>query len=693
MAGGIQPSGQWIVKQIINPLGQAGFGLLRVFYLRHGFARSVKNSDNPSTPPPTGAEALANVKEQGGSLAGLRTVWEKRQCDAWAKDVAIYRQAVGSALKLGEAFLAYDIAREGLGVFAGDVRLLQLQALTLAHTGATRRASAILVELREQGQDDEETFGILARTHKDFWMIAPTEEEREHHLRISLENYLKGYECSGGYYTGINAASMALVAGETETALRIANEVRVICEKSLAKGGSESYWLRATAAEAALVSGDMDSARLSYTRATTENNPGAAEVSRTRSQARFLLKCQAQDEHALDDCFVLPRIGLFTGHMLDQPDRPAPRFPAALEEIVRDKIEACLERRDVRVGYSSLANGGDMLFAESILKRGGEVHIFLPFDIETFIKHSVRLVPRDDLVERFHRILDSAASVRILNEHGDPGDGAGYDFCNRVIAGSAVLKSQFLGMDIAPILLWDRKRGDGGGGTESVRNHWRHAIDQEAEIVPMDQILTDALANGLTLLEPAPKTSAADPTDRAPQEIRAMLFADTVGFSKWPEQYVPLFIREFLGRVAAIQERCDARPLYVNTWGDAICAVFEDVETAGRFALELQRTIRETDWKNTGLRKDLSIRIGLHAGPVYKCFDPLLGRDTYNGAHVNRAARIEPVAEEGQIFASDAFAALAAITKTSNFLCDYAGTRKLPKGAGMLSTFLVRPAR
>ena len=62
-------------------------------------------------------------------------------------------------------------------------------------------------------------------------------------------------------------------------------------------------------------------------------------------------------------------------------------------------------------------------------------------------------------------------------------------------------------------------------------------------------------------------------------------------------------------------------------------------------------------------------------------------------AGFNRAARIEPVAEEGQIFASDAFAALAAITKTSNFLCDYAGTRKLPKGAGMISTFLVRPAR
>ena len=658
----------------------------------------MKPSDDPSTSQSIGdaaaAEALAHVGEQGGSLAGLRTVWDSRQRAVWAEDISIYRLAVGSALKLGEAFLAYDIAREGLSAFVGDVRLLQLQALALARTGATQRANAILVELREQGQDDEETFGLLARTHKDFWTIAPTEEESEHHLRRCLDDYLKGYECSGGYYTGINAASMALVAGETDTARRIAGEVRVICEESLAKGGSdspESYWLLATAAEAALVSGDLAAARLNYTRATTESRPGAGEVSRTRSQARFLLKCQEQDEHALDDCFVLPRIGLFTGHMLDRPDRTAPRFPAALEETVRSEIEACVERRDVRVGYSSLACGGDMLFTEAILKRGGEVHIFLPFGIETFKKNSVLLVPQDGLAERFHRILDSAASVRILNDQGDPDDGAGYDYCNRVITGSAILKSQFLGMDIAPILLWDGKRGDGGGGTESVHNYWRQAIHQEVEIVPMDQILADALANGLALPEPAQKPSAAEPTDRAPQEIRAMLFADVVGFSKWPEQYVPLFIREFFGRMAVIQTQSDTQPLYVNTWGDAICAVFETVETAGRFALRLQKTIRDTDWKKTDLQRDLSIRIGLHAGPVYKCHDPLLGRDTYNGAHVNRAARIEPIAEEGQIFASDAFAALATITEASEFICDYAGSRELPKGAGIISTFLIRP--
>ena len=248
-----------------------------------------------------------------------------------------------------------------------------------------------------------------------------------------------------------------------------------------------------------------------------------------------------------------------------------------------------------------------MLFAESVLKRGGEVHIFLPFDIETFIEYSVRLVPRDELAERFHRILDSAASVRILNEKGDPDDGAAYDYCNRVLAGAAILKSQFLGMDIAPILLWDGKRGDGGGGTESVRNYWRHAIHQEVEIVPMDQILAAALANGLALPEPAPKPAgAAGPAGRTPQEIRAMLFADVVGFSKWPEQCVPLFIREFLGRVAAIQEKNDARPLYVNTWGDAIDA-FEQSKVIPRiFAPEMIRNLLLTKKQERHYMAELS---------------------------------------------------------------------------------------
>ena len=80
----------------------------------------------------------------------------------------------------------------------------------------------------------------------------------------------------------------------------------------------------------------------------------------------------------------------------------------------------------------------------------------------------------------------------------------------------------------------------------------------------------------------------------------------------------------------------------------------------------MRNAIRENDWERHGLPAGLSIRIGLHAGPVFECHDPVLNKRTYNGFNVNRAARIEPIAEEGQVFVSQAFAALAAVVPKKN---------------------------
>jgi class 3 adenylate cyclase len=90
------------------------------------------------------------------------------------------------------------------------------------------------------------------------------------------------------------------------------------------------------------------------------------------------------------------------------------------------------------------------------------------------------------------------------------------------------------------------------------------------------------------------------------------------------------------------------------------------------------------------LPNDLNIRIGLHAGPVFPCYDPVLKKQTFNGSHVNRTARIEPIAEEGQVYASEAFAALAAAEEVAEFTCDYVGTKQLAKKYGAIPVFLVR---
>jgi hypothetical protein len=73
------------------------------------------------------------------------------------------------------------------------------------------------------------------------------------------------------------------------------------------------------------------------------------------------------------------------------------------------------------------------------------------------------------------------------------------------------------------------------------------------------------------------------------------------------------------------------------------------------------------------------LRIALHAGPVYSCIDPVTGNPNYIGSQVSHAARIEPVTPPGQVYASQAFAALAAAQRvTVGRLSDLALEKSTP---------------
>ena len=645
---------------------------------------------------------LTQFKNPKLTAAELRRLWEQRLAIVWYRNVEIYRRAVEQALKLGEAFLAFDMTAEGLQAFKRNLRLIQLQALALARTGATKRANQILDQLRAEGHQDEETLGLLARTHKDFWAISADEAEKKHNLKICYEMYLDSYRRNGGYYSGINAASMGLIYGVKEVAEGLAREVTELCQASLAKLGPESderYWLEATLAEAALIRRDFVMAEDFYIRAS-KGGQSSVVLSRTRGQARLLLEYIEGNPNRLDHCFRLPRIVVFSGHMFDRPGRTPPRFPHTLEPLVREEFSRRLKKLDAQIVFSSLACGGDTIVSELILERGGEVNVTLPFKKDDFVKSSVEIFPGVEWVQRFNRVMQDAATVTILSELGDTNDAASYDYCNMAINGLALLKGQFLGMDVVPLVLWDGLRGDGRGGTQTFVDFWqkRGAV---VEVIELDKIVAAAPA---ALLQPvavpvvspnqphaeavAPDTAAAKPLP--PQEIKAMLFADIVGFTKLSETQVPGFVENFLGKVARLMNDMKCPPIHQNTWGDAVCCVFDNVSDAGVFALNLRDMVRGTNWNEWGLPNDLNIRIALHAGPVFPCFDPVLKKLTYNGSHVNKTARIEPVSEEGQVYASQAFAALAASEGVAEYVCDYVGTIQLAKKYGAIAVFLVR---
>src|SRR5690349_24920774 len=101
------------------------------------------------------------------NLAYLYRIWRAHNPDHWADQPEVYRSLGEKVLGRGEPLLAYDIVSEGIKWFPRDASLRQLLALALARSGAALPANLVLTDLYREGHRDEETLGILARTHKD----------------------------------------------------------------------------------------------------------------------------------------------------------------------------------------------------------------------------------------------------------------------------------------------------------------------------------------------------------------------------------------------------------------------------------------------------------------------------------------------------------------------------------------------
>ena len=174
------------------------------------------------------------------------------------------------------------------------------------------------------------------------------------------------------------------------------------------------------------------------------------------------------------------------------------------------------------------------------------------------------------------------------------------------------------------------------------------------------------------------------------RSIKALLFADVKGYSKMSERECLTFCKEFHSGVQrGVLSRYAKWIVRKNTWGDAVHVVMDDLMVAAHLALDLRDWVAAQEWK--GLSTAPQIRIGLHAGVVEQVPDPIAGEGLFNyvGRNTSRAARIEPITYEGQVFASRVFAALLAIEPGCDVACEYVGERELPKGAGKINVYQV----
>ena len=596
-------------------------------------------------------------------------------------DLDAVRAFVKRALSAGEFLTAYDAARATIENHPDDDWLQQRMALALAQMGSSRRAQDILNLLVAKDPTNRETLSILGRTYKDQWCASP---EKEHYLRQAFDCYNRAFEVPpADSYPGINAATIAFLLKETDKANRIARTVLDICQKQ-----PDDYWKHATVAEALVVLGDAEGAKAAYRAAVAAESDNLRAFSSTRKQARVLSRQLYGRADAFDDCFPIPKLVVFSGHMIDAPDRRTPRFPPTKETEIRELLEKQLAAMNAGIGFASAASGSDILFLEAMLARGGTIHLVLPWPAEEFVKTSVAIAGDGAWVERFHKVLDRAASIRILGELYMPGSATGFEYCNLAMTGLARLFARSLDLEITPLAVWDGFAG-APGGTGSFVRYWRtHRVP--VKVVPIATKPPSMLTSSEAF-----ETDAVDVDDEfeawvrasGRQEIKAIMFADVVGYSKLPETVIPKYVAQFNQRVSRLMADSSSAPINVNTWGDGLFFAFNGVEDAGRFALDLRDLVISTDWVDLGLPRQLSIRIGVHAGPVYVNFDPVVRQISFTGAHVSRAARIEPITHEGEVFTSEEFAALAAADQSKGFTCDLVGTTALAKSYGLFRVY------
>jgi hypothetical protein len=168
---------------------------------------------------------------------------------------------------------------------------------------------------------------------------------------------------------------------------------------------------------------------------------------------------------------VARQVLLFSGHMIDAAGRAQPRFPPDKEPVAKAAIETLLDELGAGtndVAISSAACGGDLLFVEACVQRGVRVEIYLPLEEDEFLQKSVNFAG-DRWREKFLWVKERVRDWHVM-PHELPPLRDGEDAFGRVNLWMLDRAVDYGSRNIRFICLWDRKAGDGPGGTKHLHD-------------------------------------------------------------------------------------------------------------------------------------------------------------------------------------------------------------------------------
>lgn len=422
----------------------------------------------------------------------------------------------GIALRKAERFdFALEQLERGLAIQPDNLSGLQEKGICLqrlARAGRTiysrDRVRAHYRSVLGQYPDNAETWALLGRLDKDAWIAAwrqtgnTSQQMREDAayedalLRAAIESYASGYRRNPNhYYSGINALTLMHLYRDLTHDPRYDKEIELMTGAVRFAAESEPhepqrFWSHTTLGDLEVLVGTPDTVKAAYKEAIGQNEADWFALNSSCAQLQLLKDLGFRPEtvetgiatfaRALnklikpEDSWQPRQALLFSGHMMDAPDRPTPRFPPHKENIAKQKIAKALDA--IGAGPDDLAlaqgaSGGDILFLEACRDRGVRLQLMLPLKEAEFIQRSI--LPSAEGDKWRDRYFTLAASMkdapRIMpDEIGPPPkDVSPFERCNLWLLYTALA----YGIDkIRFICLWDGGGGDGPGGTQHMYN-------------------------------------------------------------------------------------------------------------------------------------------------------------------------------------------------------------------------------
>ncbi len=163
------------------------------------------------------------------------------------------------------------------------------------------------------------------------------------------------------------------------------------------------------------------------------------------------------------------QVFLFSGHMIDRPDRPKARFPADKAPIAAASIGLALDTLGAGpadFAFAQGAAGGDIIFGEACIERGIRLQILLPLPEAEFIEASI--LPSADgeaWRQRYLALRDKLSTpIRVMPpSYGSDSRATNpFELCNCWLLDSALAQGA---KHLAFICLWNGDDGDAAGGT------------------------------------------------------------------------------------------------------------------------------------------------------------------------------------------------------------------------------------